>query len=418
MINKNFLIILIGQVISILGSAIQRFSLSLYLLEFTGSAGIFANILALSTLPYILFAPIAGRLSDQMNRKKIMVVLDFICAGVMTVYAVILFAGKDQPGIVGTVMFILSICAALYGPAVSASIPQIVDEMHLTSANGMINQVGSIVNFAGPIIAGILYGLVGIKLIVIINAVSFLISAIMELFLDIPDVVKRETDALEEKLPSLKRNFIVQSFNDMKAHFLYLKRKKKVVLGIIVSYALCNIFVVPILSIAAPYFINIQLGLSAEIYGLVEGICVFGMLLGGLWISLKPNHFSIKKVHYTYFPMLAGAVMMAVLGFLKLSAYVSAGLFALSGMAIMLSLALSNVLTLTYMQKEIPKERLGGISAFSTAIATVSVAPGQILFGQAIEWGLSVSVLLVIVAGINLLFVKFVKWNVRTISFS
>ena len=51
----------------------------------------------------------------------------------------------------------------LYGPAVTSSIPQIVEEERLTSANGIINQVGSIVNFAGPILAGLLYGFLGIK---------------------------------------------------------------------------------------------------------------------------------------------------------------------------------------------------------------------------------------------------------------
>ena len=76
--NKNFIIIVIGQIISLFGNAIQRFSMSLYLLEFTGSTATFANILAISTIPYILFAPIAGRLSDNINRKKIMVYLRFI----------------------------------------------------------------------------------------------------------------------------------------------------------------------------------------------------------------------------------------------------------------------------------------------------------------------------------------------------
>ena len=78
--NKNFIIIVIGQIISLFGNAIQRFSMSLYLLEFTGSTAAFSNILAISTIPYILFAPIAGRLSDNVNRKKIMVYLDLFCS--------------------------------------------------------------------------------------------------------------------------------------------------------------------------------------------------------------------------------------------------------------------------------------------------------------------------------------------------
>ena len=392
--NKNFIIIVIGQIISLFGNAIQRFSMSLYLLEFTGSTAIFANILAISTIPYILFAPIAGRLSDNINRKKIMVYLDLFCSILIGGYAFILLRGNDSALIVGTVMFMLSVCATLYGPAVTASIPQIVEEDKLTSANGVINQVGSIVNFVGPILAGILYGLLGIKVIVIVNAVSFFVSAIMEMFLDIPDVVKDNSvneneiavDRNSEKILSM--DFVKKSFIDMKESFVYLKSEKKIVLGIIASYALCNIFLVPILSIVAPYFINVFLGLPSEVFGIVESICVLGMILGGFWISVKPNMFSMKKVHYTYFPMIAGVIVMSTLGFIKLNNYALAGIFALGGLAIMLSLSLSNVLTLTFIQKQVPGEMLGRVSAFSTAVATISVAPGQLLFGQVIDMGI------------------------------
>ncbi|MCR1954669.1 MFS transporter [Clostridioides mangenotii] len=411
--NKNFIIIVIGQVISIFGNAIQRFSMALYLLEFTGSTAVFANILAISTIPYIIFAPIAGRLSDNMNRKKIMVYLDLLCSVIIGGYAFILLNGRDHELIVATVMFILSICATLYGPAVVSSIPQIVDEDKLTTANGIINQVGSVVNFLGPILAGILYGLLGIKLIVVINAISFLISAIMELFLDIPDVVKREQVKSNDKEKLLSIGFVRKSFVDMKNSFVYLKNEKKIVLGIIASYALCNIFSVPILSIVTPYFINILLGLPSHVYGIVEGICVLGMILGGAWISIKPNMFSMKKVHYTYFPMIAGVMLMSTLGFLKLNNYALAGIFAFSGMVIMLSLALSNVLTLTFIQKEVPADMLGRVSAFSTAVATISVAPGQILYGQVIDMGMPIGVILGTTAIINIGLILFVKWNVK-----
>lgn len=411
--NKNFIIIVIGQIISLFGNAIQRFSMSLYLLDFTGSTATFANILAISTIPYILFAPIAGRLSDNINRKKIMIYLDLFCSAIIGGYAFILLRGHDHEFIVGTVMFLLSICATLYNPAVVSSIPQIVDEDKLTSANGIINQVGSIVNFVGPILAGLLYGLLGIKAIVIINAISFLLAAIMEMFLDIPDPAIKEENEDDNK--AISKGFIKKSFSDMKESFIYLNSEKKVILGIIASYALCNIFLVPILSIVAPYFINIFLGLSSEIYGIVEGICVLGMILGGFWISIKPNMFSIKKVHYTYFPMIFGVLLMSILGFIKLNNYVLASLFAFGGLAIMLSLSLSNVLTLTFIQKQIPGNMLGRVSAFSTAVATVSVAPGQILFGQVIDMGIPIGVILFVTAIFNIGLMFFIKWNVRNV---
>lgn len=445
--NKNFIIIVIGQIISLFGNAIQRFSMSLYLLEFTGSTATFANILAISTIPYILFAPIAGMLSDNVNRKKIMVYLDLFCSILIGGYAFVVFSGNDHKLIVAAVMFMLSICYTLYGPAVTASIPQVVDEEKLTSANGIISQVGSVVNFLGPILAGILYGIVGLKLIVIINAISFFASAVMEMFLDIPDVIKIvdeeeafNVSSLDKKdlnlvtdisdmeiAPTVEitRNkpknkvlsvrFIKDSFIDMYKTFKYLSKKKKVVLGIIASYALCNIFLVPVLTILAPYFINIFLGLPSQIYGIVEGIFVLGMIIGGFWISIKPKMFSMKKVHYTYFPMIAGVLLMSSLGAVKANNYVLAVLFGISGMAIMMSLSLSNVLTLTFIQKEVPLEMLGKVSAFSTAIATISVAPGQLLYGQVIEAGIPIGIILLITAAANIALVIFVKWNVRAI---
>lgn len=454
--NKNFIIIVIGQIISLFGNAIQRFSMSLYLLEFTGSTAAFANILAISTIPYILFAPIAGMLSDNVNRKKIMVYLDLFCSILIGGYAFVVFSGNDHKLIVAAVMFMLSICYTLYGPAVTASIPQVVDEEKLTSANGIISQVGSVVNFLGPILAGILYGIVGIKLIVIINAISFFASAVMEMFLDIPDVVKNVDEEEAFNVSSLDKKdlnlvtdisdmeiattveitrskdqntknskntnskvlsvrFIKDSFMDMYKTFKYLSKKKKVVLGIIASYALCNIFLVPVLTILAPYFINIFLGLPSQIYGIVEGIFVLGMIIGGFWISIKPKMFSMKKVHYTYFPMIAGVLLMSSLGAVKANNYVLAVLFGISGMAIMMSLSLSNVLTLTFIQKEVPLEMLGKVSAFSTAIATISVAPGQLLYGQVIEAGIPIGIILLITAAANIALVIFVKWNVRAI---
>lgn len=406
--NKNFIIIVLGQIISLFGNSIQRFSMSLYLLQFTGSTATFANILAISTIPYIIFAPIAGKLSDSVSKKKIMVYLDFFCAILIGGYAFVLLREKDSTLIIGVVMFMLSICYTLYGPAVTASIPQMVEEDKLTSANGIINQVNSIVNFLGPILAGILYGLLGIKLIVIINAISFLISAIIELFIDIKDIEKNK-----EKVFSM--NFINKSFIDMKDSFVYLKNKKKIILGIIASYAFCNIFLVPILSIVSPYFINIFLNLSSKVYGIVEAICVLGMILGGFFISIKPNLFSIKKVHYTYYPMILGVTIMTILGFIKLNNYIMAGIFAFSGMLIMFSLALSNVLTLTFIQKEVPLNMLGRVSAFSTAIATISVAPGQLLFGQVIDKKVPLGIIFIVALILNLGLILFNKWNVKNI---
>lgn len=404
--NKNFIIMVIGQIISLFGNAIQRFCMSLYILDLTGSAAVFARILAISTIPYVLFAPIAGLLADTVNRKKIMVYLDFVSSALMVVYSIILISGRDTTIIVAGVMFMLSIIYTLYSPAVTASIPQIVEKERLASANGIVQQIGYIVNLGGPIVAGVLYSFFGIKMIVILNTVSFFISAILELFLDIPDL------EVKEKF----KNPLLKSIIEMKKSFIYLKEKKKIVLGIIVSYGLTNIFIVPILSIVTPYFINIKLNMPSSIYGFIEGIFVLGMIIGGMIITFKPKLFNMKKLHNTMYPMIIAIAIMGIATYLNTdNKFVVLGLYSLGGLGIMLSLALSNILSLTYIQEEVKEDMLGKVSAFSTAVATISITPGQIIYGQLIEFNFSLFYILILTIIFSMGVASFIKWNVRKI---
>ena len=73
---KNFILLILGQASSLFGNFILKLALSMYILEITGSAAIFAGILSAATVPTILLSPFGGILADRANRKTIMVVLD------------------------------------------------------------------------------------------------------------------------------------------------------------------------------------------------------------------------------------------------------------------------------------------------------------------------------------------------------
>ena len=178
-IKKNFAIIAAGQLISLLGSAVQRFGMSLYLLDLTGSPGLFAAVLAVSMLPYVLLAPAAGKITDSFSKKKVMIGCDIFSGVVITCYAAVLFSGNDRPVIITVIMILLSCASTVYGPAVTASVPLAVPDRQLYRANGIIQQIGSAANFAGPVAAGMIYGLLGIRWIVILNGISFFASALM-----------------------------------------------------------------------------------------------------------------------------------------------------------------------------------------------------------------------------------------------
>ena len=128
--NRNFILMIIGQIISLFGNAILRFSLSLYVLQVTSSASIFATILAVSILPTILLSPFGGILADRVSRRSIMLNLDFLTSFLIFGFSMVSTRGFSIV-LVAILMISLSIIQAFYQPSVQASIPLLVSENQL-----------------------------------------------------------------------------------------------------------------------------------------------------------------------------------------------------------------------------------------------------------------------------------------------
>ena len=407
--NKNYSILVIGQIISLFGSAIQRFSLSLYLLDLTGNASTFANILALSIVPVILLAPFAGILSDRADRQKLMVVLDVLSGLCITVYAFVLFSGHDNYLIAGSVMILLSGISTLYQPAVHASIPLIVADEDLTAANGVVQQVSSLSNFLGPVLAGVLYGVLGIQAVIILNGVSFFLSAFLELFLKIP--FKKP----EEKVAPLKL-----FASEMRESASYLNHENKQVLRLVEASGLYNLFLVPVFTVCIPYIIKVMLGMSSQVYGVSEGIMAMGMILGAVFISTRPDFLGIRKIYYVTASM---SLFMCFMSLALLVSTESKGnrygilvVMTLGIAAIMAALGIANVIQMTFVQRATKPNMLGKVMAFSTAIATMCVPVGQILYGKIVEHLAGHMAGILFLSGLcTLLVTLFVRWNVRQI---
>lgn len=383
--NKNFTIVVLGQVASILGSAVQRICLSLYILELTGNTALYALILAVSAVPYVLLAPVAGSLSDRVSHKKIMVVLDFCSAGITALHALSMSLGMSQVPITTIAMVLLACSACLYSPAVTASIPQIVPPARLVSANAVVQQVGSLSNMIGPVIAGVIYGLFGIRAVIFINAATFFLSAIMEFFLRIPAPKKPEARRISFKAAAL----------EMKGTAAYLYQNRPVVLSIIAAYGMYNILITPILSVYAPYYIKIYLGLSTELYGIIEGAAVSGMVLSGFLLALFPRRFRTDNLRAVMLPMSAILLVAGFSAFLDAPPLQKGVIFALCCLMMMFAIGVSNVVTLSHMQKVAPQGMLGRVSALSAAVATLAVPAGQIVYGAALNTPIPAGVTLI-----------------------
>ena len=87
--SKNFTLVVIGQIISLFGNATIRFALPLYLLNQTGSSTLFGTVTACAFLPAILLTPVGGIVADRVNKRNIMVILDFFTAAVIAAFSVL-----------------------------------------------------------------------------------------------------------------------------------------------------------------------------------------------------------------------------------------------------------------------------------------------------------------------------------------
>ena len=83
--TKDFTLVVIGQIISLFGNAVVRFALPLYLLNQTGSSALYGTVMACAFIPMIILSPVGGMIADRVNKRNIMVALDFTTAGLILV---------------------------------------------------------------------------------------------------------------------------------------------------------------------------------------------------------------------------------------------------------------------------------------------------------------------------------------------
>ena len=119
--NRNFALLMAGKAVSLLGSDMQQFALSLYVLSITGSATIFASMLAISILPRLILSPIAGVFGDWFDRKRSIVTMDMVNSMLIGSYAVYFYlSGELSIFSIYLLVILLEITEIFFGAAMAA----------------------------------------------------------------------------------------------------------------------------------------------------------------------------------------------------------------------------------------------------------------------------------------------------------
>ena len=401
--SKDFTLVVIGQIISLFGNATLRFALPLYLLNLTGSSTLYGTVTACAFIPTILLSPVGGIIADRVNKRNVMVILDFFTAAVIITFS-LLMNGVNLIVLLTVTLMLLFGIAGAYQPSVQASIPALVQQEKIMAGNSVINTISSFANLIGPVLGGILYSAYGLKPVLGICTVCFTMSAVMEIFIKIP-FQKQESDGSIWK--TVKADF-VQSIR-------FIRKEKPIIGKVLFIVCGINLFLSAMIIVALPYLITEVLALGTQankLYGFAQGALAAGGLAGGICAGIFANKLTIQKAgnliitcSLCVFPMSA-ALMFTSSGIINYIV-ITACCFI-----IMIFSTMFTVQMMSFTQRETPQNLIGKVIAVILTVSMCAQPLGNALFGILFELCKGTEYIVVLFSGVTSLFIAISTRNI------
>lgn len=355
--TSSFLILWQGQLVSTLGDTVYSIALGFWVLSVTGSTALMGTLMAASTLPGVIMSPFAGVLVDRSNRKKLLIIMDFIRG-----LGIVLVAGAAYKGFIAIWMvfaagILLSICGAVFRPGVNSCIPDLVPKSKITNANSIFSMVMTMATMIGNVTGGFLFQILGAPFMFFFNGLSYLFSGFSIYFVKIPKI---ENKSEQQVLRDIKEGF----------SFVWKLRGLRYIMFIA---ALMNFFFNTAIILLLPLFQRSP-KLGSARYGVVMAIFMTGAMIGYLFMSIIKIHPSSKFKFFVIsnilmdicliiFPIYLNYLIMAALGFMG-------GLFN----------SIVNVLLMSSVQLVVPQEMRGKVLALLSMV-TQGLTPFAMALG-------------------------------------
>ncbi|WP_079505574.1 MFS transporter [Mesobacillus jeotgali] len=391
-IKKNLVLFLVGKVTSVLGSSIYAFAIGLYILAETGSSLNFAVTLVLSMLPRILLAPVAGTLSDRLDRKKIIIFSNFASAFWLGIILASFLFFTQEIWVLYVATTGLGIIGTFYSIAVTSSIYNMVGPDHLQRAMSLNQAAISLSTILGPVLGGVFFGMIHIHLFMALNLLTYLISAFASIFIDYNLFSKKSHNKRTSRMSE-----------NLRQGLSYIKGQPFILHLVILSVWLNFWFAV--FPVAMPYLVLTVRKMSSIQLGVIEGAFSVGMLIMALLLSAR-KEIRKKELSITGGMVLLSAALMltglpAIPGFINLPNAAVFGFLITIVLVLSVSIMFINTPVSVLLQKNTPDEYRGRVMALLETGASAMTPLGFILFGFLLEklpvW------LLLAVCGLSLL---------------
>ena len=374
-LNQNFVLLIIGQALSMFGTVLLKFTVSLLILDLTSSAALFGTITAISYLPPVFLSLIAGIIADRNNKRNLMIALDSLY-GIMAVLLVLSLSFSNVLIWITIIMVGLAVVSSFETPVVQSSIPLIQEKHHLIQSNDIVSQINMLANLIGPLLAGLLYSVVGktdlrgVQFIFWGCAICFFSAAVLEAFIKIPRLTLLP---ISNPLQAIKK--------DVGESFHFLTSKQVYVFKAILLNAAFVFLIQPLITTGAPFIIRVVLDLDSVWNGLSQAIMGAAGLIGGVIAGVIANKFKTDKIYRLFWIM---GISIAVFGgsfLFNFSANLTYIMLVIISIVVFISASVAGIFIMSAIQQNIPDDMLGRIMSFYSAIVSVALPIGILFYG-------------------------------------
>lgn len=363
--NRDFRLLSVGLVISYIGDAFFAIGLIWLALAVTGNALVAGTLMAVYGLPSLLLGPVAGALVDTWNKRWIMILTDGVRGLiVLGIFGLARASALPLPLLYAGVL-LLALCDVLYKPSLRVLVPTLVPDAALPRANSFIQGSQQFAVILGSSIAGLVVAHLGTDVTMLVNALSFLLSALALYLVRFPE-------RLVQGRKASARALLASTWEGIR----HLGASADLLVIVLLAFGM-NLVLSPV-NVIFPVYSRDMLLTGAEGFGWLSAAIGLGMILGNLLLGLAGHR-------------LRGQASMALgIGVMALA-------FAGLGLTAQLTPALLCVMTLgaavpfvqipmvTHLQRNVPMEMQGRAFATFATISQASVPLGAAVAGIALS---------------------------------
>jgi MFS family permease len=364
--GAEFWMFLLGQTVSNVGSSFTIFVLPLLVFKLTGSAFNLALVASAEYIPYLLFGLIIGAWVDRVDRRRLMILTDIAQALVISSIPLLGALGLLSVWWIYAVGFVSSTLWIFFNTAEFAAVPSLVPEEDLPAANGYLQASYATATVVGPLLAGLLVAVAPIHLVLVVDALSFLVSA---LAVGLIKVSFNDADSAERQRSERLQRDVVEGLRYVLGHPILRNTCLMMALVSCVGFTVYAQLV---------FYAKERLGASDTQVGLLYAAGSVGMIAFALVASPLRRRLSFSKV------MLGTLMLQGVLTVLLASTrayWVGVLLWAVMwGLVVLLDIN-SNSL----WQMIVPNRLLGRVQSVVNVLSWSTIPLGTFIGGVAIQ---------------------------------